>query len=40
MMMEMSAMPTGMMIGVAIYHLAIFVFELLGSAASMKYLRS
>ena len=40
MMMDMSAMGTGMMLAAAIYHLSIFVFALLGSAAFIKYLRS
>jgi hypothetical protein len=40
MMMDMTTMPTGMMIGAAIYHLIIVVFALLGSAAFIKYLRS
>jgi hypothetical protein len=40
MMMDMSAMPTGMMIGAGLYHLIIVAFALLGSAASIKYLRS
>jgi hypothetical protein len=40
MMMDMSAMGTGMMVGMGVYHLAIFIFALLGIAASIKYLRS
>jgi hypothetical protein len=40
MMMDMSALPTGMMIGAGVYHLIIVVFALLGSAACVKYLRS
>ncbi len=40
MMMDMGATGTGMMMVMGIYHLAIFIFALLGSAASIKYLRS
>jgi hypothetical protein len=40
MMMDMSAMGAGMMATMGVYHLAIFVFALLGIAASIKYLRS
>ncbi|MEW6449111.1 MAG: hypothetical protein AB1490_00545 [Pseudomonadota bacterium] len=40
MMMDMTAMSSGMMIGMGIYHLIIIVFALLGSAACIKYLRS
>ena len=39
-MMDMGSMGTGMMALVAIYHLAIFIFALLGIAVSIKYLRS
>lgn len=40
MMMDMSTMGSGAMVVMGIYHLAIFVFALLGIAASIKYLRS
>jgi hypothetical protein len=40
MMMDMSTMGSGMMLAAGIYHLAIFIFALLGIAASVKYLRS
>jgi hypothetical protein len=40
MMMDMTTMSTGMMIGAGIYHLIIVVFAFLGSAACIKYLRS
>jgi hypothetical protein len=30
MMMDMTAMPTGMLMAMGIFHLAIFVFALLG----------
>jgi hypothetical protein len=39
-MMDMTTMSTGMMLGMGIYHLIIVVFALLGIAASIKYLRS
>jgi hypothetical protein len=39
-MMDMTAMGTGMMVGMGVYHFAIVIFALLGSAASIKYLRS
>lgn len=39
-MMDMSTMGSGMMLAMRIYHLAIFVFAVLGIAASIKYLRS
>lgn len=38
--MDMTTMTGGPMVIVAIYHLAIFIFALLGIAASIKYLRS
>ena len=38
--MDISTMGTGMMVGMGIYHLIIVVFALLGTAASIKYLRS
>ncbi len=40
MMMDMTAMSPGMMIGMGVYHLIIVVFALLGIAACIKYLRS
>ncbi len=39
-MMDMTAMPTWMMVGMGVYHLLIVVFVVLGIAASIKYLRS
>ena len=39
-MMDMTTMSTGMMLAMGIYHLAIFVFAVLGTAASIKYLRA
>lgn len=38
--MDMTTMTGGPMAIMAIYHLAIFIFALLGIAASIKYLRS
>lgn len=40
MMMDMSAMGTSVLVAMGIYHLAIFLFAVLGTAASIKYLRS
>jgi hypothetical protein len=40
MMMDMTTMSTGMMVGMGIYHLIIVIFALLGIAAFIKYLRS
>ena len=40
MMTDMSTMGNGMMVAMGIYHLAIFVFAVLGSVAAIKYLRS
>ena len=40
MMMDVSTTGSGMMLAMGIYHLAIFVFAVLGIAASIKYLRS
>jgi hypothetical protein len=40
MMMDMTAMGSGMTLTMGIYHLAIFIFAVLGIAASIKYLRS
>jgi hypothetical protein len=39
-MMDMTVMSTGMMLGMGIYHLVIVGFALLGIAASIKYLRA
>jgi len=39
MMMDMSTMGSGMMLAMGIYHLAVFIFAVLGIAASIKYLR-
>jgi hypothetical protein len=39
-MMDMTTMSAGPMAIMAIYHLAIFIFALLGIAAAVKYLRS
>jgi hypothetical protein len=39
-MMDFITMHTGMMLTAGIYHLAIFIFALLGIAASIKYSRS
>jgi hypothetical protein len=38
-MMDLTTMHTGMMLTMVIYHLAIFIFAVLGIAASIKYLR-
>jgi hypothetical protein len=40
MMMDMNSMGSGMMVAMGIYHLAIFIFAVLGIAATIKYLRS
>ncbi len=40
MMIDMSTMGTGMMLAMGIYHLAIFIFAVLGIAAAIKYMRS
>jgi hypothetical protein len=40
MMMDMTTMSITMMVAAGLYHLAIFVFAVLGIAASIKYLRS
>ena len=40
MMMDMTAMPTGMMLGMGLVWLLVIVFLLLGIAAAIKYLRS
>ncbi|MEH2517056.1 hypothetical protein V1279_002629 [Bradyrhizobium sp. AZCC 1610] len=40
MTMDMTAMGSGMMVAMGVYHLAIFAFAVLGIAASIKYLRS
>ena len=39
-MMDMTAMPTGMMVGMGFYHFIILVLVLLCIAALIKYLRS
>jgi hypothetical protein len=38
--MDMTTMTAGPMVIMVIYHLAIFIFALVGIAASIKYLRS
>lgn len=40
MMMDMNTMGTGMILAAGIYHLAVFIFAVLGIAAAIKYLRS
>lgn len=40
MMMDMTGMGTGAMLAMGIYHLAIFIFAVVGSIAAIKYLRS
>lgn len=40
MMMDMGSMGTGAMVAMGVYHLAIFAFALLGTAAAIKYLRA
>jgi hypothetical protein len=40
MVMDLTMMSTGMMVGMVIYHLIIVIFALLGIAAFIKYLRS
>ncbi len=40
MMMDISGMGTGAMVAMGIYHLAIFVFAVLGTVAAIKYLRT
>jgi hypothetical protein len=40
MMMDMSGMGTGAMVAMVIYHLAIFIFAVLGTTAAIKYLRA
>jgi len=40
MMADMSTMGSGMMVAMGVYHLAVFIFAVLGIAASIKYLRS
>jgi len=39
-MMDMTTMSSGMMAAMGLYHTVIFIFALLGIAASIKYLRS
>ena len=40
MMMDMNTMGSGMMLAMGIYHLAILIFAVVGTVASIKYLRS
>jgi len=40
MTMDMSGMGTGMMVAVGVYHLAIFIFAIVGTIAAAKYLRA
>jgi len=40
MMMDMTTMPTGMMVGMGLVWLLLIVFLVLGIAACIKYLRS
>ena len=40
MTMDMTGMGSGIMLAMGIYHLVIFIFAVLGIAASIKYLRS
>jgi hypothetical protein len=40
MTMDMSTMGSGALVAIGVYHLAIFIFAVLGIAASIKYLRS
>ena len=40
MMMDMSSMPMGMMLGMGLVWLLVIVFLVLGIAAAIKYLRS
>ncbi len=40
MMMDMSTMPMGMMLGMGLIWLLVIVFLVLGIAAAIKYLRS
>jgi len=40
MMMDITTMTTGMMVGMGLYHIIIVIFALVGTAASIKYLRS
>ena len=39
-MMDMTTQGTGMMLAMGLYHVAIFIFAVLGIAAAIKYLRS
>lgn len=39
-MMDMSTMGTGMMTVIVLYHLATFIFVVVGTIAAIKYLRS
>jgi hypothetical protein len=40
MTMDMSTMGSGALVAMVVYHLAIFIFAVLGIAASIRYLRS
>ena len=40
MMMDMSSMPIGMMLGMGLIWLLVIVFLVVGIAAAIKYLRS
>jgi hypothetical protein len=40
MMMDMTGSGSDVMLAMAIYHLAIFIFAVLGIAAAIKYLRA
>ena len=40
MTMDMTTMGSGVMLAMAIYHLVILIFAVVGIAASIKYLRS
>jgi hypothetical protein len=40
MTMDMTTMGSGALVAMAVYHIAIFIFAVLGIAASIKYLRS
>jgi hypothetical protein len=39
-MADMQTMGISMLVTMGIYHLAIFIFAVLGTAAAIKYLRS
>jgi hypothetical protein len=40
MSMDISTMGSGALVAMGVYHLVIFIFAVLGIAASIKYLRS